>query len=226
MAKTKKPPSHKSKASQVASKERRSDLAKDIARMAKTANQRLRELEKRNLTKSSNAYRYVERLSYDKDSATATDSKGRFKFSTSQRGKSYAQMQHEKAELERFLYEAKTSTVKGTIALYEKGYATYVSKAEERNKMLMSSGSAPIPILSRDDYGDMWRMRNMKKLANMYGSKEAIKMVSEQKEDGLSMEEIDNFLDEVPKDTTIMDFEERLEDYKFHQSDEVGFSPF
>ena len=226
MAKAKKPPSHHSKAYQAESKARRSELRAQIASMAKTANQRLRELEKRNLTKSSNAYRYVERLSYDKDSATAVDSKGRFKFSTNQRGKTYAQMQHEKAELERFLYSAKTSTVAGTVALYQKGYETYAKKAAERNDELLKSGAPAVPVLSRDDYGDMWRMRNIKKMATMYGSKETIKMISEQKAEGHSLGEIDNILDDIPEDTTIMEFEDILKDNEWHTSDEVNFSPF
>lgn len=226
MAKIKKPSSHRSKAEQAESKARRSAISADIARMAKTANQRLRELEKRNLTKSSNAYRYVERLSYDKDSATATDKQGRFKFSTNQRGKTFAQLQHEKAELERFLYSAKTSTVKGTLALYEKGYETYVKKAGERNAELMSAGGSAIPVLSRDDYGDMWRMRNMKQIAKMYGSRESIRIISERVAGGESLEEIDNALDDLPPDASLMELEDLLDDHRFHSSEEAGFSPF
>ena len=116
---------HRSQAAREAIKARRSDIASDVAPMAKRANQRLRELEKRGLTEASHAYRYVERLTFDADSATAHDKKGHVKWNTNTRGKTYQQLQHEKAELERFLNEAKTSTVKGTKAQFEKGYKTY-----------------------------------------------------------------------------------------------------
>ena len=215
MAKPKKPPSHRSKAELEASRQRRRDIAADVAAMAKRANQRLRELEKHDLTKSSHAYRYVERLSYDKDSATAQDKKGRFKFNTNTRNKSYQELQHEKAELDRFLNSAKTSTVKGTLAQFEKAYQTYMANLTGK------SGQKP---LSRDEYGDMWRMRNMKKLKTMYGSSEAIKIVTKGVNEGLDMDEIDVRLDDMPADTTLIELEDMIADGEWHAAE--GFNPF
>ena len=200
---------HYSKARAAEVKAGRKDIAVKVAKMAKTANQRLREIEKHGLTKSSNAYRYVERLAYDEDTATALDSKGRFKWSTNTRGKTWHQLKHELTELDRFLNHSKTSTVKGTRGLYDKAYDTYQANGGK---------------LSRDDYGDMWRMRNIKKLKSMYGSREAVRTVEASVKSGLSLEEIDNNLDELPEDTTLIELSEMAESGKWHTAE--GFNPF
>ena len=208
---------HRSQAAREAIKARRSDIASDVATMAKRANQRLREFEKRGLTEASHAYRYVERLTFDADSATAHDKKGRVKWNTNTRGKSYQQLQHEKAELERFLNQAKTSTVKGTLAQFEKGYKTYAEKATEAGRQ----------AVDRSTYGDIWRMRNIKRAKEIYGSSEAIRIVERAQARGLSIEEIDRQLDSLPEDTTLMELEEKLKDLAWHNSEELGgFDPF
>lgn len=208
---------HRSQAAREAIKARRSDIASDVATMAKRANQRLRELEKRGLTEASHAYRYVERLAFDADSATAHDKKGRVKWNTNTRGKTYQQLQHEKAELERFLNEAKTSTVKGTKAQFEKGYKTYAEKVAKAGRQ----------AVDRSTYGDIWRMRNIKRAKEIYGSSEAIRIVERAQTRGLSIEEIDRELDDLPKDTTLMELEDKLDDFAWHKSKEPGgFDPF
>lgn len=208
---------HRSQAAREAIKARRSDIASEVATMAKRANQRLRELEKRGLTEASHAYRYVERLTFDADSATARDKKDRIKWNTNTRGKSYQQLQHEKAELERFLNQAKTSTVKGTLAQFEKGYQTYTEKAAKAGRQ----------AVGRSAYGDIWRMRNIKRAKEIYGSSETIRIVERAQARGLSIEEIDRQLDSLPEDTTLMELEEQLKDLAWHNSEELGgFDPF
>lgn len=208
---------HRSKEAREAIKARRTDIASDVATMAKRANQRLRELEKHGLTEASHAYRYVERLTFDADSATAHDKKGRIKWNTNTRGKSYQQLQHEKAELERFLNQAKTSTVKGTLVQFEKGYQTYAEKAATAGRQ----------AVDRSTYGDIWRMRNIKRAKEIYGSSETIRIVERAQARGLSIEEIDRQLDTLPEDTTIMELEEKLKDLAWHNSEELGgFDPF
>lgn len=207
---------HRSMEAREAIKARRHDIASDVAAMAKRANQRLRELEKRGLTEASHAYRYVERLSFDADSATAHDKKGRIKWNTNTRGKSYQQLQHEKAELERFLNQAKTSTVRGTLAQFEKGYQTYKEKAKE-------AGRESIP---RSEYGDIWRMRNIKKLQEIYGSNEAVRIIERALSRGLTLDEIDKRLDSIPPDMTLWELEEMLGGQPWHYSDYEGDRPF
>lgn len=207
---------HRSQAAREAIKARRSDIATDVATMAKRANQRLRELEKHGLTEASHAYRYVERLTFDADSATAHDKKGRIKWNTNTRGKSYQQLQHEKAELERFLNEAKTSTVKGTKAQFEKGYQTYEQKAKEAGRK----------TVSRSEYGDIWRMRNIKNLQKIYGSNEAVRIIERALARGLTIDEIDKRLDDLPPDTSLWELEEMLGGNGWRHSDFDGDMPF
>lgn len=207
---------HRSQAAREAIKARRTDIASDVATMAKRANQRLRELEKHGLTEASHAYRYVERLAFDADTATAHDKKGRVKWNTNTRKKSYQQLQHEKAELERFLNEAKTSTVKGTKAQFEKGYQTYEQKAKE-------AGRRPT---SRSEYGDIWRMRNIKNLQKIYGSNEAVRIIERALARGLTIDEIDKRLDDLPPDTSLWELEEMLGGNGWYHSDFEGDKPF
>lgn len=207
---------HRSQAARDAIKARRSDIASDVATMAKRANQRLRELEKHGLTEASHAYRYVERLTFDADSATAHDKKGRIKWNTNTRGKSYQQLQHEKAELERFLNQAKTSTVRGTLKQFEKGYQTYEEKAKKAGRK----------TVSRSEYGDIWRMRNIKNLQKIYGSNEAVRIIERALARGLTIDEIDKRLDDLPPDTTLWELEEMLGGNGWHHSDYEGDKPF
>lgn len=207
---------HRSQAAREAIKARRSDIAADVATMAKRANQRLRELEKHGLTEASHAYRYVERLAFDADTATAHDKKGRVKWNTNTRKKSYQQLQHEKAELERFLNEAKTSTVKGTKAQFEKGYQTYKQKAKEAGRK----------TVSRSEYGDIWRMRNIKNLQKVYGSNEAVRIIERALARGLTIDEIDKRLDDLPPDTSLWELEEMLGGNGWYHSDFDGDKPF
>ena len=179
---------------------RRAAIAAEVSKMAKTANQRLREIEKRGLQSPSHAYRYVERLYADQDSATDVDSRGRFKWSTNTRKKTYQELQHEKAELERFLYHAHTSTVSGTRAQYSKGYQTY------KNKM---AGLGRVP-LSEQDYADMWRQKNMQSRKKDYGSDQIMDIYEAGVEQGLSIEEITNMLEDMPPDSTITEIYDEL----------------
>lgn len=202
--------SHRSKAQQQAAKESRHDLAAEVAIMAKRANQRLREIEKQGLQAPSHAYRYVERLASDGDRATGVDNKGRFKWNTNTRRQSYQDLQHEYAELDRFLNKAKTSTTKGTRAQFKKGYETYKKKHETDAEDFIGSDSKP---LSESEYGDMWGMRNISNL-RAYGSSQLIKLVEDAREKGLTLEEIDNVLDTVPPDATLLDLYDAIDEWR------------
>lgn len=126
MAKTTKTRSHHSAQERAQVAQRRAQTISEIKAMASKANARLRALEKAGLTSSSNAYRYLERRHFDKDTAIAQDRSGRIKFDTALSKKTAAQLSHEKRELERFLYESKTSTVRGTNARYTRAFKSYV----------------------------------------------------------------------------------------------------
>lgn len=125
MAKTNKNRSHHSVQEQAQVAQRRAQTISEIKAMAAKANARLRALEKAGLSSSSNAYRYLERRHFDKDTAIVQDRSGRIKFDTALSKKTSAQLSHEKRELERFLYESKTSTVRGTNNRYKRAFETY-----------------------------------------------------------------------------------------------------
>lgn len=208
--------SHRSDDQKAAGRERRSAIASEVARMAKTANQRLREIEKQGLQSPSHAYRYVERLYADQDTATDVDSRGRFKWSTNTSKKTYQELQHEKAELERFLYQSHTSTVAGTRAQYSKGYQTY------KNKM---SGSGRVPM-SEQQYGDMWRAWNMKDKKSHYGSSQIIDIYEAGVEQGMTIDEITNMLDDMPPDATITEIYDEMGADPFGWMDAGDWDPF
>lgn len=123
--------SHASKAVQAARAENRAQIISEIKAMARRANDRLASIEKHDLRAASNAYRYVERRHFDKDSALMSDRSGNIRFDTKLSKKSMQQLQHEKRFLERYLYESKTSTARGTMARYTRAFNTYTKNNPE-----------------------------------------------------------------------------------------------
>ena len=88
----------------------RDSLINKTSQYARIANQRLRNIEKNKLEKSSNAYKYVERLAYDKLNVTYNN-QGRPRFLTAKEIKKLSDKELKKYEktLTNF-FEAKTST--------------------------------------------------------------------------------------------------------------------
>lgn len=166
-----------SKTELQARKERKSEMSQLAGRLAKVANQRLRSLEKAGVQNASNAYRYIERLHFDKDSATATDSKGRFKFNTNFRGMTYQDIQHEVAEITRFL-EAKTSTPSRVKEKYAKGYHSFVNRYEEAKN------------LSFSDYTDIMRNETIKNTKQMFASKVMLRIMQHMDETNETLEQV------------------------------------
>lgn len=155
-----------------AKKLRKKELAQVASKLAKTANSRLRSLESKGLNNASNAYRYIEKLHFDKDSATVTDSKGRFKFNTNYRGLSYQELQHQIGEIQNFL-KASTSTISGVKDAYQKGYETY--KANAKNEA---------SNISFSDFADIMRNQKIKDSKEMFGSKLAVRIIKHISETG------------------------------------------
>ena len=160
-----------------ARKMRKSELSKIASQMASTANKRLRALEESGLNNASNAYRFVEKLHFDKDNATAIDSQGRFKFNTNFRGLTYQQIQHELGEMQRFL-NASTSKIKGVKDKYYTGWKSY--KANEKNEA---------SNISFADFADIMRNQKIKDSKEMFGSKLAVRVIKHVSETGESVEQ-------------------------------------
>ena len=177
--------------------QRRQELEADVRRMAATANRRLRALEKADLTAASNAYRYVERRHFDKDSALAETRSGEMKFDTALKKKTHAQLQHEKRELERFLYEAKTSTVKGTNARYDAAYDTYIK-------------NHPTVNMTKKEFQSIMRTAGFRTFVKQFGSSQIQNLMEKIQDardrDPLYMADLEKALGELTVNTTLDEF--------------------
>lgn len=179
-----------------ARKERKSEISQLASKLAKTANQRLRSLEKAGLQNASNAYRYIEKLHFDKDNATATDSKGRMKFNTNYRGLTYQQIQHNIGEITRFL-EAQTSTVSGVNTKYRKGFETYRERYGAD--------------ISYAEFTDLMRNDTMKRLKGQFSSSVINRIIDHMKATGETVKQaMDRFKDVDIENSDMSEFEEIL----------------
>lgn len=174
------------------------ELAKKIEKNYKKANDRLKALEKAGLTKASNAYRYIERESYD--NAEYLTTKGRFKKPTKKMTRN--ELLSEYVNLNRFLNESKTSTVKGTKSRYKEAYKTYALKVK-------SAGNTP---MSFEEYGDFWRSAKINKIAESFNLSDLINYMSERE---IKFAELENIADLLPdEDITLFDIENAIDEYK------------
>lgn len=130
------------------------NLLKDYTRRA---NRRLRDLERAGLSSSSNAYRYVERLAYDreKDSTTTLSETGKIKFRTDIKNMSEKELKKQLAILETFL-TSKTSTIGGINRKYKKAYETFKNNVTSN--------------ISFEDYISMYDYEALIEYQKMYGS--------------------------------------------------------
>lgn len=187
-------------------------LKKELARLTKRANSRLRQLEKSNLTNASNAYRYIEKLENLADDAVTLDKKGRIKFKTNYKYKKYEKqfLEHRLKVVQEFL-NAKTSTVTGTKKKYEKAYktATGVTEIDE----------------NFDTWSYAFSEGLFKKMAENFDSNTVIDILTEKLEiKKLTKEKIDDLLsfintqEENDMEYSLMDIEEEFEKVKDENS--------
>lgn len=174
------------------------ELSKKVEKNYKKANDRLKALEKAGLTKASNAYRYIQREKYD--DAEYLTKKGRFKKPTKKMTRN--DLLSEYVNLNRFLNESKTSTVKGTKSRYKEAYKTYVKKAK-------SVGNTP---MSFEEYGDFWRSEKINKLMEHFGASDLVNFLSEREIKPGELEYITNFLPD--DDVTLFELENAIDAYK------------
>lgn len=140
-----------------------------IRSYAKTANQRLRELEKQGLSKASNAHRYVTNQYNLGDKIYSTDSSGRAKFNTNLRKVDLETLRREALELDTFLHQAKTSSVKGTRNMYQKT----LNELQRNDNPLVAKFFKNMSI---DDMGEFWENATTKQWIKMYGSEVVIEI--------------------------------------------------
>ena len=196
----------KAKAAEIA--QRRAEMQTEIRRLAAIANKRLRALEAHNLTESSNAYRYIEKRHFDKDSAIAETRSGKIKFDESLSKKTAQQLQHELVELKRFLYEAKTSTVAGTKDRYTRAYNTYIA-------------NHPNTKISREDFDAILSAEGFRSYARRFGSS-AVEDLLEMRNDRIPLNDIERALGELGEDQTLSEFMANAQPPSEWQQNEAG----
>lgn len=190
-----------SKTELQARKERKRELSRVASTLAKTANSRLRALEQKGLERGSDAYRYIEKLHFDKDNATATDSQGRMKFNTDFRGLSFQELQDRITEIQRFL-NAQTSKISGVKKKYYEGWKSYSKPTNEK-----TGGSS----ISFADFTDIMRNQKIKDSKSMFGSKLFVRIIRHIDETGESVKQaLERIKDLDVQKADMLDLEDEL----------------
>ncbi len=171
--------------------------------LSKTANQRLRQIEKAGLTRASNAYRYIEGRAYDEEPYMDKTKNGEMKFRTNYRDTTLNSLREQMGELQEFLFKSKTSTVSGVKNKYLKGYET----AKQNNPDLFGN-------MTFDEFGDLWNTFNMKQIIKMYGSDIAVKFINEAESQGLSQDDINEIMSSIDEHTSYMDLVNQVNEKK------------
>ena len=192
------------------------ELKARIQSLAKTANQRLSQLEKSNKATSSLAYKYIERMAFDasKTQGTGADKYsfigetkwGEMKFNTATTKMNQSQLRQEFSFLQRFL-NTKTSTVTGVKKNIEKGYEKFKEQYEKATGSTLGEGSI-----------ELWGDALFKHFSEIYGSDEAENLMQQIDSANLSISEVREILrksgfslntgyDEIPLSTIYDNFD-------------------
>lgn len=151
------------------------DKLKQVLRIySKAANTRLRALEKANLTNAP-AYESIRNYAYDERNFMAWTKKGEFKFNTNTRGMQLNQIRRELLELDTFLFRSHTSTVKGAKTAREK-----IRQATTAQNSRGTKSQRVIDFfdgMSDEEFDSFWHYENIKRLYDMYGSDEAVRII-------------------------------------------------
>lgn len=152
------------------------DKLKQILRIySKAANTRLRALEKAGLAGNSNAYQAARNYAYDELNIMSWTASGQFKFNTNTRGMELEQIRRELKELDTFLFRSHTSTVKGA-----KESAKKIREATiEQNSRGTKSQEVMdfFSVMSDEKFEEFWELENVRRLFDLYGSDEAVRIV-------------------------------------------------
>lgn len=200
----------------------KTELLTEYKKLSVIANKRLRLLEDKRLTRSSNAYNWVERRVYDNRSKLfTTDTKGRVKFTTKYKNLSFHELKSYVATVDQFL-KAKTSTSTGVAKTYGRTYKTYIEKniipslkergldTTEIEKKLANAKPKDLlnfekylkkfemnekyGILSFDDYSEFWKSGLMQNYSKIYGSAEAVKLTQIMASENISASQMEDIL--------------------------------
>ena len=176
---------------QITARNQSEEIMRSVIRTyAKTANQRLRQLESDNLHETSPAYRQIR--SYFNDNRSFMEATkgsivrgkkteaGLMKFRTNTKGMTKEELRKELLELDTFLFRAKTSTSAGTKSHYEK-----IKESIGRQNESGSKSSEMMDFFNKmdmDEFSDFWSYKNMSQMFKIYGSDTVIQLISEGEE--------------------------------------------
>lgn len=188
---------------------------------AKRANQRLRQLEKSGIAKKSFAWKHIRNYSQDGREFTAITSNGEFKFKTSTRGRTREELQKELIELEKFLYKAKTSTVKGTIKAKKNLMEAMTKNTGDQNKSQKVMDF--FKNMTEDEFDEFWDRANLERLYHMYGSDDTIDIIESAAEEDIDMDTLNRVLEDIKIDEekSIMSIMDEVRDNVFNPTGEV-----
>lgn len=166
---------------QITARNQSEEVMRSVIRTyAKTANQRLRQLESDNLHETSPAYRQIRSFFNDDRGFMDTTKSGEMKFKTNLRGMTKEDLRKELLELDTFLFRAKTSTSAGTKSHYEKIKESIGRQNEDGSKS--SEVMDFFNKMSMDEFSDFWSYKNMSQMFKIYGSDTVIQLISEGEE--------------------------------------------
>lgn len=177
---------------------------------AKRATQRLRELEKQGLAKSSAAYRFVEKESYDSKFIDKTK-KGEIKF-TGKIGKmSNTDLQDYNEMLDKFL-NAKTSKARETKQALDKAYQSFIDNPENEN----------MANISREDWEEAWTDDLFKRVNEKFGYEETFRIINEENKitnNKLTVTDIKEIIENIDiENSTLEQFNQSYDELKQHRT--------
>lgn len=130
------------------------ELRYEVEKLAKRANQRLRELEKQEIVESSRAYQVTARKAYDGIPGYVQTKAGNIAFDRSVKSKTIQELEDELVELKHFLDpgEVHTSTVRGYKKQLKESYKGYLDKM----KMIDKKGKPIEGATTFEEYQQMF----------------------------------------------------------------------
>lgn len=183
----------------------REELQESIRQMSKTANQRLRQLEKQGFTEL-NSYRKVLSNS-QKMSIFDYTKKGEIKFSGKTKNKSYNQLEQEFSELQKFL-TAKTSTISGIKKKYEKSTKTVNEKYGVN--------------LTTQQIGELFESEIIRKTSDRFGSDKVLSIISRHNLSNLSSDDIIELFENATIGRKNQSFNDLIQRFN-NQKDKVNY---
>lgn len=178
------------------------ELKSYIKNVGKAQNQRLRELEKKDLAKSSLAYKHIEKLDYMHDDAISKTRKGQIKFNLRVRTKDINQLRHQ-AKLIHDFANAKTSTPTGIKNMTYKGFEKFKKEYESKFGTEYDKDFRY--------FAEFYTNEKVKRFSEMYGSQETFYLQNQYGET-IATEIISQAVDFFDENAVKKDIEDIYED--------------